>query len=325
MPESSSHTRTGRVVRLLLHLLERGSSSTAEAARFMEIDKRAALRDLKLLSEFVAIHATGEGRDRRWILDHALRVRNLGVMDRIALELGRETTRFLEGSGLHEGLARITPDRLAALPAHFRQNLDRKLRIQPEPHRSYAEHREAVEDVLDGLLRERLLTITYRRSDGTERQHEGLMPLTLVLYRRALYLMVRRPSDGRTFSLAIDRMSAVEVGEKFSYPYDWNPDAELDGHFGMVRSGTPERVVLRFAPQVAVFVRSRTWHPSQVIRELPDGRLELEMTTAGRELLRMVLEWGPMCEVVEPASLRAEVVENIRQAAALYRFDLPEP
>ena len=46
----------------------------------------------------------------------ALRVRNLGVLDRVALELGRETPRFLEGSGLHGSLARIAPDRLAALP-----------------------------------------------------------------------------------------------------------------------------------------------------------------------------------------------------------------
>lgn len=296
--------------------------TTAEAAQLMETDRRAALRDLKLLSEHISIHPTGEGRQRRWILDPTLRVRNLNVMDRIALALGRETTRFLAGSGLHEGLARITPDQLAALPAHFRHNLESKLRIQPEPYRSYTEHREVVQDVLDGLLRERLLNIAYRRADGTERQHDGLMPLTLVLYRRALYLLVRRPRDGRTFSLAIDRMSDVAVGEKFSYPHDWSPDAELDGHFGMVRSGSPERVVLRFDPQVAVFVRARTWHASQIIRDLPDGRLELEMTTAGRELLRLVLEWGPLCEVIEPASLRAEVIESIQKAAALYQIEL---
>ncbi len=320
MSEATSNSRTDRVIRLLLHLLERGSVSTAEAARLMEVDKRAALRDLKLLAEQVSIHTTGEGRERRWILDPSMRVRN-----RIALELGRETTRFLAGSGLHEGLERIAPDRLAALPAHFRGNLDRKLRIQPEPHRSYADHREAVEDVLDGLLRERLLDITYRRSDGTARQHDGLMPLTLVLYRRALYLIVRRARDGRTFSLAIERISDIEVGERFPYPHDWNPDAELDGHFGMVRDGVPQRVVLRFAPQVAVYVRARTWHPSQTLRELPDGRLELEMNTAGSELLRLVLEWGPLCEVIEPAALREEVAQSIRESAALYRVSWPQP
>ena len=35
----------------------------------------------------------------------------------------------------------------------------------------------------------------------------------------------------------------------------------------------------------------------------------------------MVLEWGPLCEVVEPAALREEVAESIRQSAALYRLD----
>jgi predicted DNA-binding transcriptional regulator YafY len=291
----------------------------------MVVDRRAALRDLKLLAEHVDFHSTGEGRQRRWILDPALRVRNLGVMDRIALELGRETTRFLEGSGLHEGLARVAPDRLASLPAYLRRNLERKLRIQAEPHRSYANHRETVEEVLDGLLRERLHTITYQRADGTERRHEGLMPLTMVLYRRAMYLMVRRQRDGRTFSLALERIQNISIGEPFTYPHDWDPDKELSSHFGMVRSGKPERVVMRFAPQVAVFVRARTWHPSQVIRELPDGRLELEMHTAGRELLRMALEWGHLCEVIEPEALRAEVIENIRASAEMYQIDPTKP
>ena len=249
---------------------------------------------------------------------------NLGVLDRISLELGRETTRFLTGSGLHAGLERIAPDRLAALPSRFRRNLDRKIRIQPEPYRSYATHREVIEEVLDGLLRERLLAISYQRFDGVERHYDSLMPLTMVLYRRALYIIVRRTRDRRTFTLAIDRVSNVDVLDSFSYPEDWSPGAMLGEQFGMVSSSRPERIVLRFTTAAAAYVRARTWHKSQVFHERPDGFLDLEMTASGREILRMVLEWGPLCEVIEPESLRNEVAKSLQEAADLYKTERSE-
>jgi proteasome accessory factor B len=291
----------------------------------MGVDRRAALRDLKLLAEHVSIRSTGEGRDRRWILDPSRQVRSLGVIDRIALELGRETTRFLAGSGLHDGLDRIAPDRLTAMPLKFRNNLERKIRTQPEPHRQYGTHREVIEEVLDGLLRERLLSLTYRRADSQERQHDALMPLTLVLYRRGLYIIVRRPADGRTFTLAIERIRDVRIGDPFTYPDDWRPDTVLGERFGLASGGPSSRVVLRFAAQAAILVHARVWHRSQIIRDLDDGRVELEMHTAGRELLRLVLEWGPLCEVIEPEALRAEVAENVRQTAAIYQDDEHSP
>jgi predicted DNA-binding transcriptional regulator YafY len=311
-------SRTERCVQLLFRLLEDGRITTVKAARWLGVDRRTARADLRLLASVAPIHTFGEGRDRSWVLDSSFPVHTLALLDRIALEMGRATTRFLDGSGLHEGLARLAPETLHNLHPRYRNNLDNKFRLQPEPYRSYAAHRESIVEVLDGLLRERELSILYHKPGGEDRLHQRLQPLTLVVYRRALYVMVRRPEDGRVFTLAIERMRSVEVLSSFGYPDDWDPDKELDRLYGFVESGEAEKVVLRFSPEVQEYVDGRVWHRSQTIRTLPDGHTELEMYAAGKELKRLVLEWGEHCEVLQPQWLREEIARTAQILAARY-------
>ena len=68
-----------------------------------------------------------------------------------------------------------------------------------------------------------------------------------------------------------------------------------------------------FAPKLAVYITERPWHPSQEFRTRPDGRIEMRLETTGRkELVRWILSWMPDVNVLAPASLRARVVEKLR-------------
>ncbi len=68
----------------------------------------------------------------------------------------------------------------------------------------------------------------------------------------------------------------------------------------------------------ARYVRERTFHPTQQLHDLPDGGVELRFKAAGLELPRFVLEWGPRVEVIEPAWLREDVINQLRTALARY-------
>jgi hypothetical protein len=58
----------------------------------------------------------------------------------------------------------------------------------------------------------------------------------------------------------------------------------------------------------AAFVRSRLWHPSQELRELPGGRLELRLRVADvLEVRRWLLGFGAEVEVLEPPALRQAI------------------
>jgi predicted DNA-binding transcriptional regulator YafY len=312
-----ANTPSARTLRLLLHLVTRGRITTAQASRLLGIPPRRARDDLKLVASVAPVAIRGLGRDRAWVLDPAAGLGRLGVLDRISLCMGREVAAFLEGTALHEGLARADADGWEGVADRWSAHLDRKFRHLQEPARAYGVHREVLDAAIDALLRERLVDFDYTRGGRTV-PYRGFRPLTLVVYRRAVYLLGRTPEAPNVLRLSIDRMRDARVGDPFAYPDDWDPDADLGRFFGIVASGTPDRVVLRFTPQVARLVWARAWHPTAQMTALPDGGVELSMVTGGQELVRFALEWGATCEVVAPPWLRDAVLAELRGALAAY-------
>jgi len=62
---------------------------------------------------------------------------------------------------------------------------------------------------------------------------------------------------------------------------------------------------LRFDAFAARLVTERQWHPSQKIKHLVDGEIELTMTLGSlEEIERWVLSWGEHVQVLEPAALK---------------------
>ncbi len=307
-------TPSQRLVTLLLLFQSQGTLTTAQAARHLDVTRRIALSDLKRLAEVAPIRQVGEGRDSRWIYD-PLQADKLTLMDQVSLRIGRDLTGFLDGTLLAEGLHRVAGKEASGEAERRCRHLPRKFWHKSEPARSYAGQTDIIDDVLDGLVRERSLDIDY----GNGKRYEGLLPLTLVVYRRALYLVVRR--GHRDFTLAVDRIQAVTVGEPFDYPQDWEPGAYLQQSFGIYAGGAAEPVVLDFSAEVARYVRGRRWHPTARMEELPDGGVRLSMHTSGQELLRWVAEWREHCVVRSPASLRDALVASLGRSLQRYGED----
>lgn len=70
----------------------------------------------------------------------------------------------------------------------------------------------------------------------------------------------------------------------------------------------------------APYVRERQWQPTQQIRELPDGGIELRFRAGGMfEMTRWVLGWGQAAEVVEPPQLRKSVQSAVERVAMTYK------
>jgi len=75
----------------------------------------------------------------------------------------------------------------------------------------------------------------------------------------------------------------------------------------------------------APHVRDRLWHPSQQLRELAEGRLELRVTVADTlEVRRWLLGFGAEVEVLAPPSLR-EAIRREADKLALMLADGRKP
>jgi hypothetical protein len=78
----------------------------------------------------------------------------------------------------------------------------------------------------------------------------------------------------------------------------------LEGAWGILR-GDLVTVRVLFSKAVARYIAERLWHPSQKLRELDDGRLEVTLRVADTlEVRRWILGYGVHAEALEPATLR---------------------
>lgn len=299
--------RAERIATHCLLLAQTGRIRKADCR--IGVSEETASGDLELLRRVWGLQALGSGKNTHWVVDSTRSAR--GVLDRLGLRIGRELLDFLDKTPLIDGPQRAAEHQQPKRSRY--SNLERKLFALHEPRRLYEHSSETLHAVLDALLNDWTLSFDYKSAPV-----QG-QALTLVVYRRALYCMVQR-ADGCRALYALDRMTGAEAQrcEPLSYPSDWDPTRHFAHTFGNTPQGEPEWVILHFDAAGATYVRTREFHPTQQLRDLPEGGVELRMRVSGRELPRFVLEWGPRVRVVEPAWLKQAVVEQLGQALALY-------
>jgi predicted DNA-binding transcriptional regulator YafY len=130
--------------------------------------------------------------------------------------------------------------------------------------------------------------------------------------------VARSQQHGEVRTFKVDRISAVSIETlKFQMPADFNLQTYLQDALGVFHSDGPaQRVVIRFAPEVARYVEEHHWHTSQRLMRQSDGSLLAELELAALEEVKSwVLSFGSKAVVEEPEELRAAV---LREAETLW-------
>jgi len=144
-------------------------------------------------------------------------------------------------------------------------------------------------------------------------------PYRLLAVQGGLYCVGWAPESDHRRTLAVDRIRALELTEEpFTVGPSFDPKRHEAEAFGIVWE-KPMTVVVRFRADQAPYVREREWHPTQRLRELKDGRLQLTFRAGGKfEIGTWILGWGDAVEVVHPISLRRQIATVLLSASASY-------
>ena len=140
----------------------------------------------------------------------------------------------------------------------------------------------------------------------------------MVAYHGNWYLVAFNTVAGRIETFALSRCRTIEgTGEHFLRPPGFDARSFFKDAFGISQAEKLWRVRLLFAREAATYVRERVWHPSQQLRERPDGRLELRLQTSGRkDLTRWILSWMPHVKVLGPRQLSERVKDRLAKGLA---------
>jgi len=101
---------------------------------------------------------------------------------------------------------------------------------------------------------------------------------------------------------------------------------EARGAFGLpggVEEAFRARIV--FSEEYSGYICERVWSTDQVIEPLPDGSVELTFMVGSKYyLLSWLLQFGGSAELLEPESLREELLEAAQAMCEIYALERDE-
>lgn len=225
------------------------------------------------------------------------------------------------GSGLLEEHLKPLAARLQHLSQHRRLNLGEaatRIRFPAIATRTVG---PAFQIAAAATLQRRKLWFEYHARSTDERSERTVSPQRVTHYRESWYMDAWDDErDGlRTFS--IDRISHPTIlGERALDVAEDTLDAHYASAYGIFGGFADKLAILRFSAERARWVADERWHPQQHGKYIDDGRYELSIPYAdARELVMDILRHGSSVEIVEPESLRQQLLEEVKKTLDNYR------
>lgn len=297
-------------------------------AERLEVSARTVLRDIDCLRDYWHAPVDYDPRRRGFYLtnpDYALPPVNLTQGEVAALALGVTALAAYRGTGLESPLRSLMDKLPIILPDHISVDLDslqRGVSFMVEPPRGDAERVAGHFAALQRAIEERRrVEMDYYSASRDARAVRRVDPYHLRNFEGVWYAAGYCHLRGEWRTFAIDRIESLAVlDERFDAAAGFSPDEYFGESWRLERGAGKRRVVLRFSPYQARWVRGRVWHPTQEVREDTDGSLVLTFTVSGLgEVKRWAMQYGAGVEVLEPPELRAAVAAEAREMAGVYR------
>jgi predicted DNA-binding transcriptional regulator YafY len=206
-------------------------------------------------------------------------------------------------------LRRIVPDLEALVRAET-------IAVQAGP-RPY-EDEALIATLRQALMAMKAVSFTYL-GGSTPGAPRTVAPYGL-MFGRANYLVAVELGAAEPRNWRLDRLANLEILERTAGPpesFDLRDYANRS--FGIYQD-TVEDVVLRVTPAGAEDALGWRFHPSQTTVLQADGSVIVTFQTSGmRELAWHLFTWGDKVEVLQPATLKATLIETLQSTLAWHQ------
>lgn len=251
---------------------------------------------------------------------------NLSLSEIVALYFSKKLVINLAAPPFSSDIASAFKKIEGALPKKnidFLDSLDSMISVRADAPKDLDEHKQTIRLLMEAIGEEVRVTMQYYSVHSQQKKSYTIHPYRLMYFRGGLYLFayVEEYKQIRTF--AIERIERIQkLRERFEKPSDFSVENYLEFAFGVVKE-EPFDIELVFNADVAEYVRSRIWHPSQQVREIEGGRIKMKMHVGGEfELVSWILSFGASARVVSPERLRRRVEAELARSLDNYRVEV---
>ena len=189
-------------------------------------------------------------------------------------------------------------------------------------HSLYEEGQRWLDTIYTHILKRHCLRIRYQPFDAEEPYWRTISPYLLKEYQNRWYLFALAHDHGQIRNYALDRILQVEESiHAFEQSPDFDPRTYFEDVIGVsVDHGVnKEQIVVRVNPKQAKYIRTNPFHPSLKLIEENNNYSTFSFSVIPNyEMKSMLLQFGDELEVLEPASVRAEMREMLEGALGRY-------
>jgi predicted DNA-binding transcriptional regulator YafY len=217
----------------------------------------------------------------------------------------------LQGTPIYESLQSALQKIGATLPPQsfkFLRDLDNALSVQGLGSKDYTRSKEAIKVLTHSVFHKFTTLIkhkTVRFERGIEREVD---PYLFWYVNNGMYLVAHDHRSHELRLFAVERITAAKAtNRRFEIPDEFNFEEFTKSAFNLIW-GEPQEIKIRFSKEQAPYIRERTWHSTQMIKESDDGSIEFTMSVADLwEVKRWLIGFGADAEVMEPEQLRKDI------------------
>jgi len=251
---------------------------------------------------------------------------NLSLSELAALYFSRNMVAALSAPPFSGDIDSAFKKIEGALPEkniEFLDGLGSMISVRPDAPKDLEEHKQTIRTLMNAIGDERSIRMEYFSVHSQKKKSYCVHPYRLMYYRGGLYLFgyVEEYDQIRTF--AVERIESLEMlADTFEKPSDFSVESYLESSFGLIRED-PFDVEILFKSNIASYVRSRVWHPSQKVRDVGNGEVVMTLHVGGEfELVAWILSFGSSALVLSPDKLRKRIESELARALDLYRVEV---
>lgn len=180
-----------------------------------------------------------------------------------------------------------------------------------------------IETIYQAIQKKKVLEILYQSFKAKRPGKIIFHAYLLKEYRNRWFLLGRKETKQPLVTLALDRISEIEINNKLSYIEDkeFNSKEYYKNVIGVtVNSNRPTNVHLLFNREYAPYVITKPIHHSQqIISETNEGVEIAIKVISNFELEREILGFGENVKVLSPQTLQTRIKERLKNASDVYK------
>lgn len=322
MAREAQLTRTWQLISMLDN--HQAGMTVEEIRDELDVTERTVYRDLAALQAAgFAIYSDSESGGARWRFVDGYRFVKavpLGVKEVAALALAGDLVGSLQGTFFADAMkvafekmrATLSPEVLA-----YARQAAGLVGVGAGKRHNYGKKAAIIETLHEAARGKRQVELVYESFSSEHVSTRVVDPYRIYIHAGTVYIIAYCHKRRETLLFVVDRVRSARVLEKHFEPVaSYDPDDYLAKAFGMSR-GKTFRARIRFERRAARYLRERSYHPSQTIRDLKGGAIEVTLEVSGLDqLAAWVASFGGDATAIEPANLRRAVLARAKGALA---------